>query len=278
MDPSLLKERNAFKRKALVTPVVESRPKRPIAPPEPSRKRPKPSPLSGGSDHLPAARPSSGNTQYRFGVLAKIVRHMRQRHQEGNLYPLTLDEILDETNQLDAGIKVKQWLANEALPGNPKIACVELSKYQFKPPYEVRDRKSLLKLLRKHDLKGYGGLLLENVQESLPNSERILKQLSNDIIFITRPIDKKKVIFYNDRTARFDVDEELARMWRTVAVRGVDDEKIEEYLEKQGLQAMHDHADRKPLPKRKTKARKKVSKAPKDNEHLKDVLESYEES
>ena len=60
----------------------------------------------------------SGSSQYRFGVLAKIVKHMRKRHQEGNLYPLTLEEILDETNQLDAGSKVKQ-----VSTGRPTPAC-----------------------------------------------------------------------------------------------------------------------------------------------------------
>lgn len=33
---------------------------------------------------------------------------MRTRHQEGDMHPLTLEEILDETNQLDVGTKVKQ--------------------------------------------------------------------------------------------------------------------------------------------------------------------------
>lgn len=51
---------------------------------------------------------STGSSQYRFGVLAKIVKHMKTRHQEGETYPLTLEEILDETNQLDVGNKVKQ--------------------------------------------------------------------------------------------------------------------------------------------------------------------------
>jgi hypothetical protein len=50
----------------------------------------------------------SGSSQYRFGVLAKIVKYMRSRHQEGDDHPLSLDEILDETNQLDVGSKVKQ--------------------------------------------------------------------------------------------------------------------------------------------------------------------------
>lgn len=50
---------------------------------------------------------STGSSQYRFGVLAKIVKHMRTRHQDGEQHPLSLEEILDETNQLDAGSKVK---------------------------------------------------------------------------------------------------------------------------------------------------------------------------
>lgn len=51
---------------------------------------------------------STGSSQYRFGVLAKIVKHMKTRHQEGDMHPLAIEEILDETNQLDVGSKVKQ--------------------------------------------------------------------------------------------------------------------------------------------------------------------------
>lgn len=57
---------------------------------------------------LQSYKTATGSSQYRFGVLAKIVKHMRTRHQEGETYPLTLEEILDETNQLDVGNKVKQ--------------------------------------------------------------------------------------------------------------------------------------------------------------------------
>jgi len=49
----------------------------------------------------------TGSSQYRFGVLAKIVKHMKTRHQDGDDHPLTLEDILDETNQLDIGISVK---------------------------------------------------------------------------------------------------------------------------------------------------------------------------
>lgn len=59
-------------------------------------------------------------------------------------------------------------------------------------------------------------------------------QNQNEIIFITRPIDKKKVLFYNDRTANLTIDEEFQKLWRSVAVDAMDDGKIEEYLDKQG--------------------------------------------
>ena len=64
---------------------------------------------------------------------------------------------------------------------NPKIEVTLDGKYMFKPPYKIRDRKGLLKLLRQTDLKGLGGILLEDVQESLPNHEKVLKVLM-DII------------------------------------------------------------------------------------------------
>lgn len=69
----------------------------------------------------------------------------------------------------------KQWLRAEALASNPKIEVTLDGKYMFKPPYKIRDRKGLLKLLRQTDLKGLGGILLEDIQESLPNHEKILK-------------------------------------------------------------------------------------------------------
>jgi hypothetical protein len=40
---------------------------------------------------------------------------MKSRHMEGLDHPLTLEEILDETNQLDVTGKTKQWLLTEAL-------------------------------------------------------------------------------------------------------------------------------------------------------------------
>lgn len=192
----------------------------------------------------------AGSTQYRFGVLAKIVKHMRLRHLDGDDHPLTIDDILDETNQLDIGSSVKnvckctdkqmirwsclkrlrsfqcnelfmnpfwfpficefqQWLQTEALQNNPKIeVSSDKTRFAFKPVFKLKDGKSLVKLLKQYDLKGLGGILLEEIQESLPHCEKVLKNRANEIIYITRPTDKKKILFYNDKTATITVQNE----------------------------------------------------------------------
>lgn len=61
------------------------------------------------------------------------------------------------------------------------------------------------RLLKQHDLKGLGGVLLEDVQESLPHSEKALKHLADEVLYIVRPTDKKKILFYNDQTANLVV-------------------------------------------------------------------------
>lgn len=155
---------------------------------------------------------------------------MKEKHLLGDDHPISIEEILDETNQLDIGGSTKtvnirrnnstgslvfvhliiffyfQWLHTEALPNNPKIETSMDGRYLFKPTFKIKDGKNLLKLLKQHDLKGLGGVLLDDVQESLPHCEKVLKHRASDIIYITRPIDKKKILFYNDRTANFGVN------------------------------------------------------------------------
>ncbi|KAF4523863.1 hypothetical protein B566_EDAN013591 [Ephemera danica] len=193
MDSSLAKSLETFKKRAISQPTVEKK-KREAPSDSHNRdgKRPK-LPTAAAAVSAPkieinrqtnlTSAPKSnsyksmgGSSQYKFGVLARIVKHMRKRHQVGDDHPLTLDDILDETNQLDVGSKVKQWLGTEALVNNPKIEITsDGSRYVFKAPYKLRDKKSLLKLLKHHDLKGMGGILLEDVQESLPHCEKALK-------------------------------------------------------------------------------------------------------
>ena len=52
---------------------------------------------------------------------------------------------------------------------------MEGDKFKYKPVYNIKDRKSLLRLLDKNDQRGLGGVFLEHVEESLPNVQKALK-------------------------------------------------------------------------------------------------------
>ena len=91
-----------------------------------------------------------------------------------------------------------------------------------------------------------------------------------------------QIIFYHDHTCDFDVDDQFAKLWRSVAVDGVDDDKIADYLSKQGITSMRDQGPKRPaVPIRKGRGGKGGGKkrkvVPKDNDHLRDVLEDYNE-
>jgi len=279
MDAALVREREAFKKRAIATPAVENRRKNDSNSEQPKKKSKHSSPSNARpkQSHDPLSyKCLPGSSQYRFGMLAKIVKYMKQRHLEGDTHPLSIDEILDETNQLDVGSKQKHWLVTEALSNNPKIIVTHDGKYAFKPAYSIRDRKSLLRLLDKHDQKGLGGVLLEDVQESLHNADKALKILGDAVIFVTRPIDKKKVLFYNDKNFHFEVDDEFQKLWRSVAVDGIDESKIDEYLEKQGITSMQDQGIKKLAPhKRRKPNQKKNRNFKRHNDHMGDILQDY---
>ena len=61
------------------------------------------------------------------------------------------------------------------MTNNPKVDVIDGDKYRFKPVLNVHDRRGLLRLLDKHDMHGLGGILLEEVEESVPNAAKALK-------------------------------------------------------------------------------------------------------
>ena len=63
----------------------------------------------------------------------------------------------------------------------------------------------------------------------MPNSQKAVKALGDQILFVNRP-DKKKILFFNDKSCQFSVDEEFQKLWRSVTMDSMDEEKIEEHL------------------------------------------------
>ncbi|KAI1307239.1 General transcription factor IIE subunit 2 [Halotydeus destructor] len=280
MDPALMREREAFKKRALANPVLESRKNKRADDDSPPKKKAKKESAPSKPREQPAKDPfayksMSGSSQHNFSVLAKIVKHMKTQHLAGDSEPRALEELLDETNQLDIGPRQRHWLDNEALKNNPKVDVTDDGKYLFKATFKLKDRKGLLRLLDKYDRESKGGIPLEDIQESLPNAEKAMKILGDSIITISRPMDKKKILFYNDKSVQLTVDEEFQKLWRSVAVDGIDEQKIEEYLQKQGISSMQDLGVKKNNVVKRKKASRKGKNFKKLNDHVADMLEDY---
>merc|ERR1719284_1255054 len=116
---------------------------------EPVKKKEAPRPVSTAKVFDKIKSSMGSTSQYKFGVLTRIVRHMRERHMAGEDHPLNLEEILAETSQLDVSTKTRTWLATEALKQNPKLEVVDNGeKFMYKPPFKLRDKKTLMKMLK----------------------------------------------------------------------------------------------------------------------------------
>ena len=293
MDKELLKEREKFKKQFMTVHTDAPKAKRPsdssshsASKKEKISEKEKVAKSSASQKlNLAQLKQMGGGSQFKFGVLTKIVRHMRARHMDGEDQALTLEEILDETHQLDVDSKTKYWLSTEALKSNPKISAAPgmggQTTYLFKPPYNIQTKKALMKLLKQYSIKGKGGILLEDLQESLPKCDSIIKKLEDngDIWLVNRPADKKKIVFFHDDSDDFEVHEDFVKLWRSVTVDGKDDINIDDYLTKNGIKSMQDQGmgkvsqlKRKPI-KRNFKRKNKL----KDNLHIAQDLEDYSE-
>lgn len=278
MDPALLKEREAFKRRALANPVVE----------RPSKKSDSESVVKAkvakkSKDDILKSQKDfnyknmTGSSQYKFGILTKIVKHLRTRHQEGDMDPIPFSEILEETCQEDITPRQQHWLTTEALKNNPKVEVVDGDHYKFKPVLNVNDRKGLLKLLSSNDAQGLDGILYEEVEESVPHASKALRGLGEKVLRITRPIDKKQVLFYNSEELRIPVSEEIQKLWRSVTVDGMDERNIEEYLQRQNIVTMQDRVMKKAVKTKRNRGGNRPRQFKSHNDHLGGVLQDYSE-
>lgn len=89
--------------------------------------------------------------------------------------PLSINALENDVAQSTRLFLHVQWLLTDALPNNPKLTEAEPGSWVFNPALPIRDRKGLLKLLRSNDLRGGGGILVEDIQESVPQYVKVLK-------------------------------------------------------------------------------------------------------
>lgn len=284
MDPALLKSRKSFLDRAAAQPTItkkapsqDDKTKVASTSQQPQSKKAKiaANGIKGQGDVKTGTTPSMS---VNFGILAKIIDHMKKRHLEQSTWGLTLDEILEEISLFDISHKSRVWLL-EVLPQNPRIQTDDEGKFVYRPPYRLGSKNpkhGLIRVLKKQDMDGKGGILLSDLADSISQPEKLVQKVGDAVIVIPTQINKRKdkVLYYNDKESEVNVDEEFKQLWRGVAVDHLDEKKIEDYLHKHGIESMKDLAPKKATmsaPKRKAVRRK-----PLQNEHLAEgILKDY---
>lgn len=280
MDPSLLKERDAFKKRAMNAPLVEAR-KRPTTDQETSSKAKNKKAKIEKERVLPREfdyKASAGSSQYKFAILAKIVKELKKNHQNGVTEPIPLNDLLDETNQTDISARNKHWLETEALLNNPKVEVIE-DGFKFKPVLNVRDKKSLLALLKEHERLGLGTIFMDDIEESVPNVAKVMKELKESVHVLTRQAEKKELVLYRNKADFLPngVSEEIQKLWRSIAMDGQDEGKIEKYLQQHNLKSMKTLELKKVTAPKRKQGKRKAKAFKSHNEHMGDILKDYSE-
>lgn len=206
---------------------------------------------------------------------------MKTRHLDGDSDPLALTEVLEECNSTNQVTSSTRQFLDESLRNNCKLRIIDGDpiKFAFKPSIDgVKDKKSFLRYMQRHAMDGLGGVNKEAVIESLPRAEKTLKyhEEKQNIYIHNRP-DKKAIIFYNDRSCEIEMDEAFQKLWRSITVESVDEEKIAEYLNKQGITYADDPGVRKMMHqglKRRKPAKKRRFKT--HNDHVSTLLDYSE--
>jgi transcription initiation factor TFIIE subunit beta len=213
-----------------------------------------------------------------FSIMAKIVDYMRKRHLQQQHWPLSLKDIQEEMSLYDLTKRAEAWL-KETLPKNHRLQVDAEEKFMYKPPYKIRNKTTLLAQLKKNHVEMKKGLLLSELNDCMPEAEKIVKLVGDQVVDIPTQVNKRKdhVYFYNDPDISFKPDEEFVKLWRTATVEHLDERKVEEYLQKHGITTIKELAPKRLAsgpPKRKGTKRKMNQKI--QNVHLSDVLENYD--
>lgn len=287
MDPSLLKDLKDFRARSIKQPTVESKKSKPSNTDQPKSKAKLPKSSYLPKELLQPKKPASPSTDYKshtfrskhkFAVLAAIVDFMKKRHLQRKFDPLSVDEILDQINYTDISQSDKAWLGNEALKENSKLVHRD-GKFTFKPKYYVKDKKQLLKLLERNEASGLGGILLDDIRESLPDADAVITSVGRRITFITRSTDKKVILFFKNDQHQLTVDEEFQKHWRGVSVEGIGENDIEKYLVNAGITTMQDSGIRKPQQTQQRRKPNRKRNFKKLNTHLDEsTLKDYSQS
>jgi len=281
---SLFKERDQFqKRKAEANSFLASIEKRPKVD-KPSSQKPnrQKSTISRSktSSELTGDYRTTLTSSNRLYKLANIVEKLKERYLGGQTEPVTLDEIIQET-ELNIDSTDRHWLASEALLTKETIdvkTIDDVNKFVYKPPLNLKGRKpiNLLNFLKSRHERCEGAVTVDDVRDTIPKAkaDKIIQTLidSGDVVKATS--NKKEVLFYTDRPYNLQVHPKFVESWRKISVEGLEDKMIWEFLDKHGHYGLKKNIPRYTLP---TKSRRGGHRpvSMKHNEHVKDQLIDY---
>jgi hypothetical protein len=145
MELSLIKEREAFKKRSQAIPVVEkktssskqtssdnSKPSKPPKKKKSAYPRPKPSNIQSGiSDNIKQAALSGHRSNNLPRILKAVVDTLKERYLSMEYNPLSMEEILKAIDLIEIRLDTRQGLY-EALCDNPKVRFYpEADKFLF---------------------------------------------------------------------------------------------------------------------------------------------------
>lgn len=195
MDPSLRKEREAFKRRAIAATEKSQKSKEAAAKArahvelrKPNKPKKKVHTHHTGAnidaletlDKIKDAAQHAQRTNNTLRVLKCIMDMLKMRYINRVYETISLDEILATIELTDIGYDMKQSI-RDALTDNTKVQFYpEDDTFLFKPAlgHQVSSRKQLLARLRDYDLEGLGGITMTDIKEALHNPDKVVKVCS----------------------------------------------------------------------------------------------------
>lgn len=231
MDSGLVKQASDFRKKSFAHLIkAKAKTTKRVLKKREVQKRPLPSQLVGKktTKGKRAAKTDESidlklkKARTRFSLLAAIVECLKSAYLNNNRVPMTLDEVLAATDNADTSFTDRAWLLETALPSNKRVKLVgEILSYC--PPYELTDKRSLFDLLIRYDRHGLGGVLLDDVRESIANFDHVMRVLRHHYCHVTRKDTEKDVLFLYEPSLVADFDEEFVRLWKSAIPEGLED-------------------------------------------------------
>lgn len=286
MDPELLKQRQAFMKKARenlnVSKPINKRQLSPILKESQSsssnmykvKKN-----INSSSFEYKAVQQPNNTTTSKFAIVTRFMKYMKERHLQGDDHLLTVDEALDEMNERSTQPQIVKWLVEEALPKNPKIEIIN-NRYRFKPKYDIRNRKELRALLEDHFQTGKGNIPLNEIKECYAEAEKHVNKLGELVHKFVRSTDKEMILSANIPILDFEPLAEKDRfrqIFHTINVDTIPNQKIEEFLKHHefGIISGDSHISNTSQLKRPSGTKRKRKVKLRSNAHMESILEDY---